>query len=263
MTPEALRSRFSSASWMQEDRKVTVIGAGSVGSILAFYLSKQVRSISVYDGDRIEAHNIGTQLFSTHQIGMSKVYALRELLKAMTIDDSSALSVYCYNEPWTPFSSTGDVVFSCVDSIEVRKELFETFVARPDNLKTLFVDVRMAAEFGQVFFVDPHNQDQVDAYRLSLEGDFPEPVCTLKMTIQCAGLMAGLAVQGYNSFCAGMPPPFETYFNGKTFMFTQSSEKQFLDNGNDQSPTTSERVLAVSENNGVEDTIVSESETIL
>lgn len=220
-----MQLRFQDAHWMKEreTRIATIIGAGSVGSMLAFYLSKQMKKLFIYDGDTIEAHNQGTQLYASNQVGEAKVFALNDILKAFSDinTDIDHTIIRTVNEYWKPGSFLGNVVFSCVDSIKVRKELFDQW-CRSEN-KEYFIDMRMNAEYGQLFVVT-NNEDRIKAYRQSMEGEFPEQVCTYQMTIQCAAIMAGFAVQAYNNLRSKIPAPFETYFNGPLLQVTNSNE---------------------------------------
>ena len=57
---------------------VMVCGAGALGSLLVDNLARQgLRQLSVIDDDRVELHNIGTQLFRQEDVGAFKVDVLR------------------------------------------------------------------------------------------------------------------------------------------------------------------------------------------
>jgi molybdopterin-synthase adenylyltransferase len=57
---------------------VTLCGAGALGSLLADNLARQrFRQWKVIDRDRVEEHNVGTQLYGEAEIGSWKVEALR------------------------------------------------------------------------------------------------------------------------------------------------------------------------------------------
>ena len=60
---------------------VTLCGAGALGSHLADNLARQgVRPGKVIDRDRVEEHNVGTQLYGQSEVGAWKVEALRNRL---------------------------------------------------------------------------------------------------------------------------------------------------------------------------------------
>jgi molybdopterin/thiamine biosynthesis adenylyltransferase len=57
---------------------ITLCGAGALGSLLADNLARQgFRQWKVIDRDRVEEHNVGTQLYGEAEIGVLKVEALR------------------------------------------------------------------------------------------------------------------------------------------------------------------------------------------
>jgi molybdopterin/thiamine biosynthesis adenylyltransferase len=60
---------------------LTLCGAGALGSHLADNLARQgFRQLRVIDRDRIEEHNVGTQLYGESDIGAWKVEVLRQKL---------------------------------------------------------------------------------------------------------------------------------------------------------------------------------------
>jgi tRNA A37 threonylcarbamoyladenosine dehydratase len=59
-------------------QKITLCGAGAIGSLLADNLTRMgLTHLRVIDDDRVERHNVGTQLFGEADIGGFKVDALR------------------------------------------------------------------------------------------------------------------------------------------------------------------------------------------
>jgi molybdopterin/thiamine biosynthesis adenylyltransferase len=60
--------------------RVTVCGAGAVGSNLVDNMARQgFRSFTVIDDDRVEAHNIPTQVWSRREVGQCKASMLKNL----------------------------------------------------------------------------------------------------------------------------------------------------------------------------------------
>jgi molybdopterin-synthase adenylyltransferase len=58
--------------------QVTVCGAGALGSLLVDNLARQgFRQLSAIDDDRVELHNIGTQLYRQDEVGAFKAEVLR------------------------------------------------------------------------------------------------------------------------------------------------------------------------------------------
>src|SRR5437763_13320220 len=96
------RSRSSRTGWSSESRPIagkfhheeiyrgpdrlarlasvplTLCGAGALGSLLADNLARQgFRQLKVIDRDRVEEHNVGTQLYGESDVGGWKVDVLR------------------------------------------------------------------------------------------------------------------------------------------------------------------------------------------
>jgi molybdopterin/thiamine biosynthesis adenylyltransferase len=62
-------------------QRLTICGAGALGSQLADNLARQgLRQMRVIDRDRVEAHNVGTQVYGEHEVGAWKVEVLRQRL---------------------------------------------------------------------------------------------------------------------------------------------------------------------------------------
>jgi molybdopterin/thiamine biosynthesis adenylyltransferase len=68
--------------------RVTVCGAGAVGSNLVDMLVRQgFRRLTVIDFDRVEAHNVGTQVYSQGDAGAFKVEVLQaEVFRAVGVE---------------------------------------------------------------------------------------------------------------------------------------------------------------------------------
>lgn len=63
------------------EQRVTLCGAGALGSQLADNLARQgVQHLRVIDRDRIEEHNVGTQLYGESDVGAWKVEVLKQRL---------------------------------------------------------------------------------------------------------------------------------------------------------------------------------------
>ncbi len=68
--------------------RIVLCGAGALGSQLADNLVRQgARRMTVIDRDRVEAHNLGTQLYDESELGGFKAEALRaRLFRAMGVE---------------------------------------------------------------------------------------------------------------------------------------------------------------------------------
>src|ERR1041384_8284947 len=61
--------------------RLTICGAGALGSLLSDNLTRQsMKHLSVIDRDRVEEHNVNTQLYGSSDVGAWKVEVLRQRL---------------------------------------------------------------------------------------------------------------------------------------------------------------------------------------
>lgn len=108
------------------NEKINVIGCGAGGSWLTFFLLKMgFNNIHVYDYDVIEEHNLPNQFFKENDINLHKVDSITNIYNEFFNEDISRLKVH--KEKITEDNAhilTG-VVFSCVDSMETRKMMYE------------------------------------------------------------------------------------------------------------------------------------------
>ena len=175
--------------------KIAVIGAGGIGVPACLCLAKMgVNSIHIWDNDEVGHENVGPQMFGKRVVGRPKTLALGQFLK----DQADWCDVTVHNERFVKTEGAFDdfdVVVSAVDSLEVRKEIWESI--NPDSRK-LLVDPRMGAEVLTVFSVIP--QEDRAWYPNTMEGEAIEEVCTAKATFHngmVAGAMTAQAVKAW------------------------------------------------------------------
>ncbi len=178
--------------------EVVIVGAGAIGSHTAEVLAKMgVRKIRVIDYDTVEPHNLPNQGFWMTDLGKAKVDAIKERIEIGTAAElGMGTDVTAENrkvEGAEKFEA--DIIISAVDSMAVRKTLFESFLMSPRA--ALFVDGRMGARFGKVYIVrkDPN---EMASYAKTLHSDEEgyEAPCTEKATIFCAyGLSSIIGAQ--------------------------------------------------------------------
>ena len=62
--------------------RICIVGAGAIGSQIAWHIAGEQHEMMVLDDDTIESHNVttGTSMYSIHHIGMFKSVALAEML---------------------------------------------------------------------------------------------------------------------------------------------------------------------------------------
>lgn len=123
-------------------RKITVVGAGGIGSPTVLMLAKMgFKNIEVYDNDTVDEVNIGSQLYQIPDIGKQKVDALKEQVSAF-----AGIEIVPHNKKTDGKGILTSVLILAVDCIETRREIAEN--AMYDYL----VDGRMGGETYSVIY---------------------------------------------------------------------------------------------------------------
>lgn len=181
--------RFKDAPWYSNTNAESVMigGAGGIGSWLTFFISRAGFKPILYDFDRIEAHNLGGQLFKSSDIGLYKVEAVRRLVKDFCDTEISILS-----EPITRNSPYHYFMFSAFDNMEARKIMFDLWKKSHSNcpVTPLYIDGRLEAEQLQIFCVTPENMhiyEERFLFEDSLIEDLP---CSFRQTSHTAAMIA-------------------------------------------------------------------------
>jgi hypothetical protein len=168
--------------------RVTVIGAGAVGSFTALSLVKMgVGTVEVYDFDTVSVENLGPQWFRMCDLGWPKVEALADQLAAF------GGNVVAHAERFLAQPVSGIVVCT-VDSMDARIAVWRHI--RKCRRVELFLDARMGAEVGKVLAVRPNDPEDCRFYEAELypSTEALRAPCTARSTIYCAsGLSAFLA----------------------------------------------------------------------
>lgn len=181
------------------DIHISLIGVGAIGRQVALQsASCGVQHIELVDFDRVEDLNLPIQGFLYSDLGKFKTAATGRMLKAINPD----IDITEKRDIFTAKTLTPDknyhTVFSCVDSIDVRKEIFNE-VTNKDNVKW-FIDGRMAAETARAIIVDTESPEDVSRYKDTLfnaDEAFPAR-CTAKATIYTASIAAGLMLAHFS-----------------------------------------------------------------
>lgn len=172
------------------EAKITVIGAGAIGSFTVLSLAKMgFTDITVFDDDDVSVENMNCQFYRFKDIGKKKVIALADLVKEFTkveIEGKPEL----YEKGFFP-----GVVISAVDSMEVRKLIWTNHLLSPHTKAV--IDPRMGAESALLYCMCPMiEQDRISYEKtLYLDQDAVQERCTAKATIYTALLLSGLVVK--------------------------------------------------------------------
>jgi len=190
---------------------VTLIGAGGIGSPTGLVLTKLgVRDLTIWDPDTIKAHNLPNQLFPITSENRPKAEVLAELLEGF-----AGIRPRIVKRAFTGEERLTGVVISGVDNMESRKAIWQTVRFKPTVL--LYIDGRMAGEFGVVYSIRPCDIEDVRFYEKTLHSDdegFQVP-CTARSIIYNGFFIAALIANQVKKFAVGEPWSREILFDLK------------------------------------------------
>jgi molybdopterin/thiamine biosynthesis adenylyltransferase len=183
------------------DKQITIIGAGAIGSFTSLSLAKVgFQHQVVFDPDHVDTANMNCQFYRTTDIGKNKVEALHSLVK-----DFTSVEIKQYPVPLMPKMDIPhtDILISAVDSMEVRKELWER--AKIDRRIKWFIDGRMGGETILLYVMNPKDPKDIAAYEKTLYSteEAEHERCTMKATIYTVNLIAGLITKAVKDIAVG------------------------------------------------------------
>lgn len=165
--------------------RISIIGAGAVGSFSSFALAKMgYHDITVYDFDTVSIENMNSQIYRFSDIGKVKVSCLQEIIKDFADIKITAVNAKYAGEVFQ------DIVICAVDNMETRKAIFEAHKAMP-YITRLFIDPRMAIEYAYIQAFNPNDKDQCALYEKTLftDDNAVQERCTNKSTIYTSQLI--------------------------------------------------------------------------
>lgn len=239
----ASKSRFSGLDWAKivKDVPITIIGAGGIGSWSTLFTARAgFGTISIYDGDNIEEHNMAGQLYRTVDIGKYKVEAMASIVNQyVSCFPCVTNPVFYTNQNLTNITITG------LDNMKARKTVFENWYKQRKNVpvdqrnRHFFVDGRMSVEGIQIFCFRLSQHNRIKNYIeqcLFDDSEFASPACSLKATSHVGGVIGGFLTAlitnhirfGEADEAFGIKVPFYIeidFSNGILFKTAQSWEK--------------------------------------
>jgi molybdopterin/thiamine biosynthesis adenylyltransferase len=139
--------RGSEAMARLAEAHITVCGAGALGGQLVEQLVRQgARRLRIIDFDRVEAHNIGSQVYDEGDIGALKVEALRSRCFRATSAEIEAINKRMTSENIAKLLRGADLVCDTFDNRDARRLVTEHCLAR--SLPCLHLGVN--ADYGEV-----------------------------------------------------------------------------------------------------------------
>lgn len=197
-------------------KKVTVIGAGAVGSFCALALTKLgVENLFVYDDDGVSEHNLPNQFYriSDAESQKFKTDALRDIVKDFCgADIDRSLNRY-EGQPLT------EVTVVATDNMASRKLVWEQF--QMQSLARVLIEARMGGELGIVYTIQFKNADSKEFYNevLHEDSESEEIPCTERSVIYNVLMISSLVCRAFKAYVNGEKYPREVVMDLRHLQF--------------------------------------------
>ena len=206
--------------------RVAVVGVGAIGRQVAVMLATMgVGTIEMLDGDQVDIENLGCQGHLEAHIGKNKAVATAEAILGINKAVSCIATPQMFEGPQLNVNGL-DAVFSCVDQMDARKNLFAAWEGA--NCK-LFVDGRMNAMTCRAISAAKDSPETIAYYLSTLFEQINQThvPCTAKATFYNASIAAGLMVAMFvnRMFLKMKNPEKDVLLNIPAFMLSVDCDK--------------------------------------
>jgi len=160
-----------------KNKSITLIGAGATGSYVALALAQLgwgdshqgQGTLKVFDGDKVESHNLCNQIYESSHVGKYKVDALKEIIIRKCGFEIEAINeMVSDNTDSRLVQST--YVFLLTDTMSSRREIFEKHLKF--SFKTdMVIETRMGLRDGRVYAFNPNDPDHKTEWTNTLYSD--------------------------------------------------------------------------------------------
>ena len=212
-------SRFSGTEWYNEIQKARIIvaGIGGIGSNLVFQLARMSpEAIFMYDDDNVEMVNMSGQLYSTEDIGKSKVDAMEDMMRKYT----SMRNIFALKQRFESDSEAADIMMCGFDNMVARKTFFHSWrkhlrdVSDDEKKKCLYLDGRLSIDTLQIFCLTGDDDYNISRYvedYLFDDSEAEQTVCSMKQTTYLACMIGSMMVNLFTNFVANQLDPIIPY----------------------------------------------------
>ncbi len=196
-----------------QTKKIVIIGAGGLGSSLAFALgSSGIGEIHLVDFDEVSVHNIHRQIaFKVGDEGANKAVLNAELIE-QRCPFTKTIAHQCDFNEWATKNIDVDLIIDATDNLPTRSDI--NSYAKKNNIPWVYGSVE--AFHGQVAFIE--ESSFTDAFKIVEKT--PEGI-TAPMVMHIASHQANLALR----FLAGLSVKKDTlyyiFFNSDGELVTQ------------------------------------------
>lgn len=204
-------NRFKGADWFEivQEQDVILAGLGGIGSWVSLFLSRLgPKTISLYDDDRFEEHNLSGQAFRIDSLGRSKV----EEAASIALDFSNYNKSYAFISKYLESSSTSKIMICGFDNMGARKLFYNKWkksIIQEESHEYLFIDGRLTADMFQLFCIqgnDAYVQDEYERNWLFEDEDADDTDCTFRQTSHIAAMLGTYITTYFTNFCSNLSP---------------------------------------------------------
>ena len=196
--------------------QATVIGVGAVGRQVALQLTAMgLPWLQLIDFDIVDESNLASQGYLEADLGQLKVEATVEQCQRQ----NSGMQLRVMPDRFRRSMDIGNLVFCCVDSIDVRRLIWQAVKDRV----SFFVDGRMSAEVLRVLAVCDEDSRQHYPGTLFAAEEAYAGACTAKTTIFTANITAGLMIEQLTRWLRRLPVDPDVQLNLLTSELTVGS----------------------------------------
>ena len=190
-------TRFNGAPYMKVAKKmvITLIGNGGIGSWLGIDLARVgVARIMNYEYDTIDISNIGGQNFEKNDINKEKAVVMADMAYRR-----AGYHHWLNLGEFTAISGMSEIVFCCVDSNDVRRIIFDAWVADCEKngwyssynvmdgedcntikVPKVLIDARMSFDSYNVYCVTEKDYVNHGLYRIPPSDTIADDSCSTK-----------------------------------------------------------------------------------
>lgn len=209
----------------ESDARVTLYGAGGIGSPTALALAKLgIPNLTLIDPDVVDVHNLPNQMFpldvprsrqrlddrenGSATIGLPKVEVLEETLGMFGVSN-----VETHQAKGEDVAKPRGIVVSGLDSMAAREAIWNQ--VKYNIHVPFYVDARIGGESIVLYTLDPRKPAQCEYYETTLHSDDeaqPAP-CTRRSVIDVGFVTASLITRAVRRHLADETPEHTLFWN--------------------------------------------------
>lgn len=186
------------------NQSVAIIGLGGIGSPTAYMLAKMgLKKLHLIDFDKVDEHNIATQMYNRQDVGQSKAKALSE--KIQTEIGTEIINFY---DTKAEKMGNEDAVILALDSMDERIKIWKD----TEEFPKWVIDARMGLEFCRIYAFSPFDMYAVEQYKKSLypSSEAEELPCSARAVVYNTFFIGSIITSIVKKILVGEEVPFET-----------------------------------------------------